>query len=102
MKQTGRFTRAKLVISLTLTASLMMLAGCAGSLNAGAPPAIPFTVTASPGAQTVKAGQGAAYAITVTPAAMIGAVNLSTSVLPAGVTASFGQEVNVLQGQKTL
>ena len=50
-----------------------------------------FALSASPGQQTILAGNSAAYVITVTPLSgdFSSAVTLSVSGLPAGVTASF-------------
>lgn len=90
-----------LVVGAVLIVTAFMLEGCGGGLQAGAP-TIDFTVSASPGAQAIKAGTGAQVKVAISPAAMIGAVNLSTSGLPEGVTANFGVDVDVLNGAKTL
>jgi len=74
--------------------------GC-GGMHAG-PASIDFSVSANPGAQAIKAGTGVQVQVAISPAAMVGFVNLSTSGLPAGVTATFGQDVDVLNGAKTL
>ena len=91
-------------VSALLTLTLWLLAGCGGgspaSLSGGI--SIPFSITATPGAQSIKAGNGAVYTVSINPVALIGSVNLSTSALPAGVTASFGQGFDVLNGSKTL
>ena len=105
MKQTLGLKRHGIeyvVVAATLMLSLLLLAGCAGGPLSVGTPKINFSISATPGAQTVKAGNGAVYAVTINPAALIGTVNLSTSALPSGVTASFGSQIDVLAGQKSL
>ena len=60
-----------------------------------------LSLSASPGAQSVVAGRGASYTVSVDPPAMIGAVNLGVTGLPPGVEAAFspGFEIN---GSRTL
>jgi len=79
--------------------SILSAVGCIGGSTDGH--GIDFSLSASPGAQSVVAGRGASYTISVDPPAMIGAVNLGVTGLPPGVEAAFspGFQVN---GSRTL
>src|SRR5436305_14457155 len=81
---------------------LISLAGCVGS-SFGQPEihGIDFSLFASPGSQSVIAGRGASITVSVDPPAVIGAVVLGVTGLPAGVEAAFspGFEIN---GSRTL
>jgi len=57
--------------------------------NCGAPPTPDFTISATPSSQTVTAGAGTSYTITVAPTGAAGAVSLSASGFPAGASGSF-------------
>ena len=62
-----------------------------------------FAVSASPSSQTVVQGQGKSYTVTVTPSnGFTGAVTLSASGLPAGVTASFSPASLTTSGNSTM
>lgn len=75
--------------TLLVSAVLFSMAGCIqGSSQQGAP-GIDFTMAASPGSQTVVAGNGASFKVAVTPAAMIGQVSLGVTGLPPGADAAF-------------
>jgi hypothetical protein len=55
-----------------------------------APPPADFSLSASPGSQTVPQGTGTSYTISITRTnGFSGAVTLTVGTLPAGVTASF-------------
>jgi hypothetical protein len=97
MLAAGRAHSFDSIASLTLLLSFLLSCG-GGPRNS----TIDFTVSASPGAQTIKAGTGATYTVAISPAAMIGAVNLSVSAVPTGVTAYFGADVDVINGAKKL
>ena len=84
---------------LLITLSSTLLSSCGGGSRIAT---IDFSVSASPGAQTIKAGTGATYTVAILPAAMVGAVNLSLGGVPPGVTAYFGADIDVLNGAKTL
>jgi len=84
---------------LFITLPLSFLSSCVGGSSNSS---IDFSVSASPGAQTIKAGTGAIYTVAITPAAMIGAVNLSLGGVPPGVSAYFGSDIDVLNGAKNL
>jgi len=61
-----------------------------------------FTITASPGTQTVAAGQAASYAVQVTPVqGFSSTVTLSASGLPAGASAGFNPPA-IASGSSTL
>ena len=61
-----------------------------GAFSGGSAPAPDFSLNASPGSQTVTAGGGTTYSVSVAPSGgFAGSVALSASGLPAGVTASF-------------
>ena len=61
-----------------------------GAFSGGSAPAPDFSLNASPASQTVTAGGGATYSVSVAPSGgFAGSVALSASGLPAGVTASF-------------
>jgi len=92
--------RVQSVAAILITS--LGFAGCGGSFNGGSSQGIDFSVSAMPGAQTIVAGQGASFAVTINPAALIGSVNLTTSALPAGVTAVFSRDLDPLKGQRML
>jgi hypothetical protein len=67
-------------------------------VNAPTPP--DFTLSANPGSQTVLAGAGTTYTVTITPTGgFSGSVALTVSGLPAGATGIFGP---VIANQSTL
>jgi uncharacterized repeat protein (TIGR02543 family) len=75
------------------------LAGWDGT-PAGSPD---FTLGATPGSQTVTAGESAAYTVTVTPSGgFTGNVTLNASSLPAGATAGFVPNPVAAGGSATL
>jgi hypothetical protein len=70
-------------------ATLPALRDAVATLIVG-PPNPDFTISASPGSQTVTAGQQTSYTANVTPSGgFTGAVNLAVSGLPANATASW-------------
>jgi subtilase family serine protease len=61
-----------------------------GAFSGGSAPAPDFSLNASPASQTVTAGGGTTYSVSVAPSSgFSSSVALSASGLPAGVTASF-------------
>jgi len=89
----------------------LTISGSSGSLNHGATvtlvvnsPVTPdFTLSASPSSQTVTAGGGTSYTVTVGAInGFAGSVALSTGSLPAGVTASFNPATVSGSGTSTL
>ncbi len=89
----------------------LTISGVSGSLNHGAPvtlvvnsPVNPdFSLSASPSSQTVTAGGGTSYTVTVGSLnGFTGSVALSTSGLPAGVSASFNPASVAGSGTSTL
>ncbi|HET9741477.1 MAG TPA: hypothetical protein VFQ00_01900 [Terriglobales bacterium] len=88
-------------VAVILITSLTLI-GCGANFNGGSSPDIDFSLSVSPGAQTIVAGHGAGFAVTVNPPAMLGAVSLNTSALPAGVTAAFSRDLDPITGQRTL
>jgi hypothetical protein len=83
---------------LLLTLSLAVLS-CGGGLRNARSISLSRR---TPGAQTIKAGTAATYNIAISPAAMIGAVNLSLSGVPPGVNVYFGSDIDVVNGSKNL
>ncbi|MBZ5523559.1 MAG: hypothetical protein LAP21_15100 [Acidobacteriia bacterium] len=62
-----------------------------------------FSLSVTPGAQSAAPGQSAVYSVTVNPAnGYTGTVNLSTSPLPAGTTATFAPASVPAGGSSTL
>jgi len=62
-----------------------------------------FSLSTSPGSQSVTAGNAVAFTATVTPTnGFTGSVNLAASGLPAGVTASFSPASITTSGTSTL
>ncbi len=102
------YRTARQVASLILISLLMpFLAGCIGGLGAGPASLAPgggidFSLSASPGSQSVVAGRGAAFSVAVNPPALIGTVNFSVSGLPPGVQAAFAPGFDVANGNRTL
>lgn len=82
-------------------AALLSLNSCGGLGGHLGTPVIDFTMAASPGSQSVVAGQGAGYVVSVSPAAMIGQVSLSVGGLPPGTDAAFTPGFEVT-GSRTL
>jgi len=80
---------------------IISLAGCGGFGGSSTPPQFDFSMAVNPATQSIVAGKGASYTITVNPAPLIGSVNLSIAGLPQGIEAFFetGFDVN---GSKTL
>src|SRR5690348_13108735 len=68
---------------------VISLVGCGGSSGLSTPPQFDFSMAVSPATQSIVAGKGASYTITVDPAALIGSVNLSVAGLPSSVEAFF-------------
>ncbi|HKD82182.1 MAG TPA: hypothetical protein VKH81_20995 [Candidatus Angelobacter sp.] len=77
------------------------LVGCGGFSGPSTAPQFDFSMAVSPATQSIVAGKGASYTITVNPAPLIGTINLSISGLPNGVEAFFesGFDIN---GSKNL
>jgi hypothetical protein len=75
---------------------VISLVGCGGSGGLSTPPQFDFSMAVSPATQSIVAGKGASYTITVDPAALIGSVNLSVAGLPSSVEAFFeaGFDIN--------
>jgi len=84
--------------SATAGSSTVTITGTSGSLKASTMVALTvtsnspsFTLSASPSSLSVKQGASGTSTITVTPAnGFTGSITLAASVLPSGVTASFG------------
>jgi len=72
--------------------------------NCGGAPAPDFSVSASPGSQTVVQGNPASYTVTVTPSGSFnGSVSLNTTGLPSGANATFNPNpINNGSGSSTL
>lgn len=88
-------------------AALMLLAGCAGGAlaaldNGNTTSGVDFTMSVSPGSQTIVAGRGASFAVAFNPPARVGFVNFSVSGLPSGVQAAFAPGFDPATGTKTL
>lgn len=81
-------TKSTFTVTVTGTAS-----GLTHTTNAGLtvnPPAPDFSLSGSPAGQTVTAGAGTSYTVTITPSGgFTGSVSLSVSGLPSGATGSF-------------
>lgn len=93
---------ATVILSKTIFILMVIsLVGCGGSGGLSTPPQFDFSMTVSPAMQSIVAGKGASYTITVNPAALIGSVNLSIAGLPNSVEAFFeaGFDIN---GSKNL
>jgi hypothetical protein len=77
--------------TFTVTGTSSPLARSASAtLVVTAPPPADFSLSASPGSQTVPQGTGTSYTISITRTnGFSGAVTLTVGTLPAGVTASF-------------
>jgi len=62
-----------------------------------------FSISASPGSQTVAAGSGTSYTVTVTPSSgFSGTVSFSASGAPSGVTATFNPTTVTTSGSTTM
>jgi hypothetical protein len=69
----------------------------------GGPPTPDFSISASPGSQTVVQGSGTSYSVSVTALnGFTGAVNFSTGTLPAGVGVSFNPTSVTGSGSSTM
>ncbi|HEV2246498.1 MAG TPA: hypothetical protein VGW37_07575 [Terriglobia bacterium] len=84
----GVKTASNFTITVTGTGS-----GLTRTVNAGLtvnPPAPDFSLSGSPGSQTVVAGAGTSYTVTITPSGgFTGGVTFSVSGLPTGATGTF-------------
>ena len=68
-----------------------------------APPAADFGISATPGSQTVTAGNGTSYSATITAVnGFTGVVNLSVSGLPSGASGSFNRTSVAGSGNSSL
>src|SRR5262245_42166338 len=96
---------ARTVRALSMALSLFALVyveGCVSPLRGpGGGGGVDFTMSATPGSQTVVAGKGARFSVAFDPPARVGFVNFSVSGLPQGVTAAFSPDFDV-NGTKTL
>jgi hypothetical protein len=81
--------------------AIWLLAGCGSFGGSNTPPQFNFSMTVSPATQSIVAGKGADYKVMVSPAALIGAVNLSVAGLPQGIQAFFEPGFDI-SGSKTL
>ena len=81
-------TKSTFTITVTGTASGLTHTTTA-SLTVN-PPAPDFSISGSPGSQTVTAGAGTSYTVTITPSGgFTGSVSLSVSGLPSGASGTF-------------
>jgi hypothetical protein len=81
--------------------AISLLAGCGGFGGSNTPPQFGFSMTISPATQSIVAGHGASYKVMVSPAALIGAVDLSIAGLPQGIQAFFEPGFDI-SGSRTL
>lgn len=97
----GKRARTAILSKTIFILIALSLVNCGGAGGLGTPPQFNFSMAVNPATQSIVAGKGATYTITVNPAALIGSVNLSIAGLPSGVEAFFeaGFDVN---GNKNL
>lgn len=84
--------------------ALVFFSGCMGSASGtiGLKGGVDFSMTVTPGAQTVTAGKTVTYTLTFNPPATVGGVTFTISGVPAGAVASLSPGVDPIQGTRTL
>jgi len=94
----------KIVLQIFLCASVLFaLTGCGGFGGGLIGRGVDFSLSVSPGSQTVTAGNLVAYTVAVhSNSGLAPIVQLSVSGLPAGATASFNDSAVTVQGSSTL
>lgn len=82
--------------------ALLLLAGCSGGFAPVTEDVTDFTMSVSPGSQTVVAGRAASVILTLNPADVAAFGNFSVSGLPPGAQASFADALPPGSGTKAL
>lgn len=81
--------------------AISLLAGCGGFGGPNTQPQFNFSMSVSPATQSIIAGNGVIYKVVISPAALIGAVDLSIAGLPQNLQASFSPGFDI-DGSRTL
>lgn len=98
-------TGLRALLTAVTSLALILFSGCGGSTSTAIPVTkggVDFSMTVTPGSQTVAAGKVATYTLTFNPPASVGAVSFTISGVPAGIQASISGGFDPVKGTKNL